>query len=425
MNTYVFGMGAAGNKATLDLVELKVINSDSYALFNTNSGDIPRDQHSKFIQLESEFEGGAAKDPAVGRAAMQNYLSDEKNVHDLYNSIPEDVDFVSIITSVEGGTGSGATPILADYIANVLDIPVHLFVFIGFHNEQVGMNNTIEFIKRLIALSNVTIHIIQNDKFNNAPTYKLKEKEANKYVGTLLDIIMGKGRQESTQNIDDADAYKLFTTPGIMGIVNINCSGRRSKTDMNAAVVEAFDSSVEADYGGDAQRLAMILNASEATQAIFDDELQAVRYYTNNNGGPEEIYRHIQNDGTVNEYCIIVAAGMSPSETYINYLLNERGKLQAANQRQKDANETLLEKLKSATTQNIANIADVGNKKEENEPSFVTEKTELPTIRKKKRPLSGGSFKINGFNSSDSDKSIEKSPMNYPPYQNNLPYPNN
>lgn len=423
MNTYIFGMGAAGNKATLDLVELKVINSDSYALFNTNSGDIPRDQHSKFIQLESEFEGGAAKDPAVGRAAMQNYLSDEKNVHDLYNSIPEDVDFVSIITSVEGGTGSGATPILADYIANVLDIPVHLFVFIGFHNEQVGMNNTIEFIKRLIALSNVTIHIIQNDKFN-APTYKLKEKEANKYVGTLLNVIKGENRENSTQNIDDADAYKLFTTPGIMGIVTINCSGRRSKTDMNAAVVEAFDSSVEADYGGDAKRLAMILNASEPTQEIFDDELTSVRYYTNSSGGPEEIYRHIQYDGTTNEYCVIVAAGMSPSETYINYLLNEREKLRQSNLRNKSNSKALLDKLVSATN----------NDNEENKPAedsavFIPEKTEMPTIRRKKR-LPDGSFRVNKIQSSSgAENKHPDNPMNsqYPnnqPYPNDPPYPN-
>ena len=420
MNTYIFGMGAAGNKATLDLVELKVINSDSYALFNTNSGDIPRDQHSKFIQLESEFEGGAAKDPAVGRAAMQNYLSDEKNVHDLYNSIPEDVDFVSIITSVEGGTGSGATPILADYIANVLDIPVHLFVFIGFHNEQVGMNNTIEFIKRLIALSNVTIHIIQNDKFN-APTYKLKEKEANKYVGTLLNVIKGENRENSTQNIDDADAYKLFTTPGIMGIVTINCSGRRSKTDMNAAVVEAFDSSVEADYGGDAKRLAMILNASEPTQEIFDDELTSVRYYTNSGGGPEEIYRHIQYDGTTNEYCVIVAAGMSPSETYINYLLNEREKLRQSNMRNKSNSKALLDKLVSATN----------NDNEENKPAedsavFIPEKTEMPTIRKKKR-MPEGSFRVNKIQSSSgTENKHPDNPMNsqYPPYPNDPPYPN-
>ena len=423
MNTYIFGMGAAGNKATLDLVELKVINSDSYALFNTNSGDIPRDQHSKFIQLESEFEGGAAKDPAVGRAAMQNYLSDEKNVHDLYNSIPEDVDFVSIITSVEGGTGSGATPILADYIANVLDIPVHLFVFIGFHNEQVGMNNTIEFIKRLIALSNVTIHIIQNDKFN-APTYKLKEKEANKYVGTLLNVIKGENRENSTQNIDDADAYKLFTTPGIMGIVTINCSGRRSKTDMNAAVVEAFDSSVEADYGGDAKRLAMILNASEPTQEIFDDELTSVRYYTNSSGGPEEIYRHIQYDGTTNEYCVIVAAGMSPSETYINYLLNEREKLRQSNMRNKSNSKALLDKLVSAT-----NNDNEENKPVEDSTVFIPEKTEMPTIRKKKR-MPEGSFRVNKIQSSSgTENKHPDNPMNsqYPnnqPYPNDPPYPN-
>lgn len=420
MNTYVFGMGAAGNKATLDLVELGIINTESFTLFNTNKGDIPQDQNSNFIQLESEFQGGAAKDPAVGRVAMLNYISDEANLEDLYNSIPEDIDFVSIITSVEGGTGSGAAPVLAKCIANVFNIPVHLFVFIGFHNEEVGMNNTIEFMKELISMNGVTIHVIQNDKFN-APTYKLKEKEANKYVGTLLNIIKGKDREASTQNIDDADAYKLFTTPGIMGIVTINCSGRRSKTDMNAAVVEAFDKSVEADYGGDAKRLAMILNASEPTQEIFDDELTSVRYYTNSSGGPEEIYRHIQYDGTTNEYCVIVAAGMSPSETYINYLLNEREKLRQSNMRNKSNNKALLDKLVSATNHEE-------NKPAEDSPVFIPEKTEMPTIRRKKR-LPDGSFRVNRIqsdNNSGSENKHPDNPMNspYPPYPNNSPYPN-
>ena len=422
MNTYIFGMGAAGNKATLDLVEMAIINTESFTLFNTNKGDIPQDQYSKFIQLQSEFQGGAAKDPAVGRAAMQNYLADETNLQGLYNSIPEDVDFTSIITSVEGGTGSGAAPVLAKCIADVFNIPVHLFVFIGFHNEEIGMNNTIEFMKELISLNNVTIHIIQNDKFN-APTYKLKEKEANKYVGTLLNIIKGENRENSTQNIDDADAYKLFTTPGIMGIVTINCSGRRSKTDMNAAVVEAFDSSVEADYGGDAKRLAMILNASEPTQEIFDDELTSVRYYTNSSGGPEEIYRHIQYDGTTNEYCVIVAAGMSPSETYINYLLNEREKLRQCNMRNKSNSKALLDKLVSAT--NNDNKEDEST---EDSPVFIPEKTEMPTIRRKKR-MPEGSFRVNRIQSSDNSGTENKHPDNpmnsqYPPYPNDPPYPN-
>ena len=423
MNTYVFGMGAAGNKATLDLVEMGIINTESFTLFNTNKGDIPQDQYSKFIQLQSEFQGGAAKDPAVGRAAMQNYLADETNLQGLYNSIPEDVDFTSIITSVEGGTGSGAAPVLAKCIADVFNIPVHLFVFIGFHNEEIGMNNTIEFMKELISLNNVTIHIIQNDKFN-APTYKLKEKEANKYVGTLLNVIKGENRENSTQNIDDADAYKLFTTPGIMGIVTINCSGRRSKTDMNAAVVEAFDSSVEADYGGDAKRLAMILNASEPTQEIFDDELTSVRYYTNSSGGPEEIYRHIQYDGTTNEYCVIVAAGMSPSETYINYLLNEREKLRQSNLRNRSNSKALLDKLVSAT--NNDNKEDEST---EDSPVFIPEKTEMPTIRRKKR-LPDGSFRVNKIQSSSgAENKHPDNPMNsqYPnnqPYPNDPPYPN-
>lgn len=419
MNTYVFGMGAAGNKATLDLVELGIINTESFTLFNTNKGDIPQDQNSNFVQLESEFQGGAAKDPAVGRVAMLNYISDEANLEDLYNSIPEDIDFVSVITSVEGGTGSGAAPVLAKCIADVFNIPVHLFVFIGFHNEEVGMNNTIEFMKELISMNGVTIHVIQNDKFN-APTYKLKEKEANKYVGTLLNIIKGKDREASTQNIDDADAYKLFTTPGIMGIVTINCSGRRSKTDMNAAVVEAFDKSVEADYGGDAKRLAMILNASEPTQEIFDDELTSVRYYTNSSGGPEEIYRHIQYDGTTNEYCVIVAAGMSPSETYINYLLNEREKLRQSNMRNKSNSKALLDKLVSATNNDNRKDESV-----ENSPVFIPEKTEMPTIRKKKR-MPEGSFRVNKIQSSDNSGPENKHPDNpmNSQYPNNQPYPN-
>jgi len=395
METYVFGVGAAGNKAAVDLVTDNIVNTQSVTLINTNDGDMLIEQDIQKIKLESEFQGGAAKDPNVGRAAMLNYLAEESNVANLYNSIPEDVDFVTIITSVEGGTGSGATPILADYIANVLEIPVHLFAFIGFHNEQVGMNNTIEFMKNLIVMNNVTIHIIQNDKFD-APTYKLKEKAANKYVGELMNIIKGVDRESSSQNIDEADAYKLFTTPGIMGIVKINCGGKRSRKDMDLSIVEAFDKSVEADYGGDAKRLAMILNASEATQQIFDDTLKTVRYYTNSNGGPEERYRHIQYNGTMQEYCIIVAAGMSPSENYINYLISERNKF-AENSSRDSNNKKLLQKLQSAT----ATVKEA-EEKTHDDVSFFTEKTELPTIRKKKRRLDG-SFKINAFRSSDSD----------------------
>jgi len=153
----MFGIGAAGNKAAVDLVNMGVVNTQCVTLINTNDEDILVEHDIQKIKLEIQFQD-SAENYNVGKAAMLNYLVEESKATNLYNPIPNDIDFVTIVTSSTDVTGSGASLMLAGYISDVLEIPVHLF---AFQNGQI--NN--EFMKNLIFLDSVTIHIIQNNRF--------------------------------------------------------------------------------------------------------------------------------------------------------------------------------------------------------------------------------------------------------------------
>ena len=61
-----------------------------------------------------------------------------------------------------GGTGCGATPVVAKYFT-ALNIPVHVFAFIGFQDEVRGINNSLKFFKDLP--DGVILHTIDNSKF--------------------------------------------------------------------------------------------------------------------------------------------------------------------------------------------------------------------------------------------------------------------
>lgn len=308
MNFVLFGVGAAGNKAAIEVIESRVMAKEKVKLVNTTVKDIPADyKDADNIIKFSSMLGGCGKEPNQGKRAMFQAIKD-KTV-DLAQYIEGNTRAVILVTSIEGGTGCGATPVIAKYFM-ALNIPVHVFAFVGFQDEARGINNSLQFFKSLP--ENVILHTIENSKFlDYTKNYSKAEQAANKEFADQLNILIGSDMIPSTQNIDDTDHYKLITTPGYMDIHSIDLTGCKNMDLTNQAIIDSFESMTCMEYptGKGCKRLAVIINASSKTQEAIDNKFEVVKRYT---GEPFEVYRHIQYDeDDRDEYMYIIAAGLS------------------------------------------------------------------------------------------------------------------
>lgn len=305
MELEVFGIGAAGNKATIKLVEDGVLSKDYVKLFNTTTKDIPdeyKQDSSMVIPFVSSILGGCGKEPAKGRKAIEDAI---KSGHvNLASYIQPTTKEVILVTSTEGGTGCGATPFIAKNLI-ALNIPVHVFAFVGFQEDFRSIKNTLLFFKDMD--DKVILHVIKNEEFlDYTMNFESAEKLANEEFVKQVEILKG-NTIPSTQNIDDKDMYKVSTTSGYMDIKHIPLSSVKNEDMFNKAIIEAYTNSSTYDYDPSAKRLAVFINADEKTRLAVDDTFSVLKKYT---GEPAEFFKHIQYDSTAGEYINIIASGI-------------------------------------------------------------------------------------------------------------------
>lgn len=321
LDLMVFGIGAAGNKAAIEAIEQRVIDESNVKLINTTTKDIPekyKNDASRVIKFSSML-GGCGKEPTKGQKAMYQAIKNKDiNFGTIVNP---DTKAVVLVTSVEGGTGCGATPVVAKYF-NALNIPVHVFAFVGFQDETRGVGNTLMFFKELP--DNVILHTIDNNKFLDfTKNFQKAEHAANEEFVNQLEVLIGSGMVPSEQNIDDTDHYKLCTTPGYMDIRHVELNGAKNMDLVNQAIIDSFENMSCLEYNNSGcKRIAIIVNASSKTQEILDHRFDVIKRYT---GEAFETFHHIQNDGHNDEYIDIIICGLPYPEDKIKDINKKYG----------------------------------------------------------------------------------------------------
>ena len=160
MKAKLIGIGAAGNKAAIKAIELGVFDKASVRIMNTTVKDINHDYDDISVIFGNQ-RGGCGKERNLAKKLMKNAL--KQKLIGLESFLEDDDDTVVIVSSTEGGTGCGASTILAKYIDSVLAKNVHLFVFTGFEQDARGLQNTLEYFKDLE--DTFTVESISNKKF--------------------------------------------------------------------------------------------------------------------------------------------------------------------------------------------------------------------------------------------------------------------
>lgn len=300
------GTGAAGNKSVINAIENNIISIEDALLINTTLIDIPQEYHNISIKIGG-IRGGCGKERNVAKELTIESLKDntlEKLDH-FFDPIDETV---FIISSTEGGSGSGSVPIIAEYIKNVHNLNIHIIGFTGFEDDARGLRNTVEFFEDLS--EDYIVEIISNKKFlEEANDNRLKAQElANTELYNRLSVILGQDLVKSDNNIDETDLYKVTNTPGYLSVEMISL-GRNLKNveQFNKIVSQTLDNTKSIDIiNPGVKRIAIILNIKEETKNKIDYSFDIIK---DRYGYPFELFLHVQSENDI-EFINLILSGM-------------------------------------------------------------------------------------------------------------------
>lgn len=323
LNGQVIGIGAAGAKAALAALNAKVITDISdILLINSTDRDIPKDYLDKGgialqIGVNDVNMSGCGKEPAQAEQYTIKAIMDGSLQSYLQKFIKPTTQKIYIVTSTEGGTGCGATPVVASYINSKIEIdkdgntmPVHVFAFTGFEEDSRGLKNTVRFFSKLS--DTLTIEVIRNKKFLSETNGNFAKAEdlANIEFATRLSITLGNPIVASDQNMDERDLIKTSTYPGYINTEYREITDKiKNQAQFDEILQSMIDDSKCMDVNDPAQKiLAVIINMPEKDRGVIDNYFKPIREAF---GEPFEVFRHIQSNPNLSSFIAFISAGMN------------------------------------------------------------------------------------------------------------------
>ncbi|MDR0907801.1 MAG: cell division protein FtsZ [Rikenellaceae bacterium] len=265
----VAGVGGAGGNALNHMVELG-INDVTFMACNTDAQALDQSEAAIKVQLGTGL--GAGNKPEKGSQAAKESVDDIINV---FRS--EGIKMLFITAGMGGGTGTGASPIIAK-AAQELDILTVAIVTTPFTNEgptrtqqaQKGIEELRQYTDSLLVLSNDSIEELYGDLPYDEGFAKADDVLATAVKG-IAEIITGHG----TVNVDFADVNTVMRGSGraFMG------SARAGGPNRAAEAVEEAVTSLLLNYRDITGAKDILLNISYGDHTVTGREAGYVRGY--------------------------------------------------------------------------------------------------------------------------------------------------
>lgn len=214
----VIGVGGGGGNAVNSMVDSQLIEGVEFVAVNTDAQALLVNKAETKLQIGSNYTKGlgSGADPDVGRQAAEE--SREKIKELMY-----DTDMVFITAGMGGGTGTGASPIVAEMAKEVGALTVAVvtkpFMFEGMRRATVaeeGIEGLREFVDTLIVIPNQRLLDVVNPQMTLLDAFHLADSVLGQGVQGISDLITKPG----LVNVDFADVKTIMLDSGnaLMGI---------------------------------------------------------------------------------------------------------------------------------------------------------------------------------------------------------------
>ncbi len=305
----VMGIGGGGGNAVTNMISSKLFGVD-FTVANTDAQDLDRSGCSNRIQLGPSITMGlgAGADPGVGKAAA------EESINEIRQAV-EGYDMLFLTAGMGGGTGTGATPIIARQCreSGALTVAVVTKPF-KFEGDK-RMKKAIEGIKELKDEVDSLI-IIPNERLKalsgRSTTFRDLISKADEVllnaVRGISDLIMSSG----FINLDFADVKKVMEQMGsaIMGMGNASGENRAleaAQMAINSPLLE--DISIDSAKG-------LLMNITGPSDMTMDEIDEASNYIKNEVNNDAEIFWGVvfDNEADSEVRITVIATGINSRE---------------------------------------------------------------------------------------------------------------
>ena len=335
----VIGTGAAGNKAAINLIEKKIMSKEDILLVNSSMTDIKNlgvdesEYMDCYVNLYDGVDGCGKERGAAGTLTLSSFAKDTFNLKS--KIIKNGYDKVIIVTSIEGGTGSGSTPIIAAMINNEFNkeeptVNIEIVAFKGFGKDLIGLQNSAHFFMELDEYlgNNYVLQVIRNDAFlkdakNQLEAQKMANDEFAKRISIITGQLLNNGNDNDCTNIiDGSDLYKNTFSFGYSTVEYIEIENKIvSRDDYNDLINKMIDSSKSASLdecrsvNNDkiVTKVSLIANIQKSSRNHVDDKHTVLKERF---GELNEMYDQIYSDPNRPEFIALIISGLKrPTST--------------------------------------------------------------------------------------------------------------
>jgi len=213
----VIGIGGAGGNAINRMVESEITGVELIAI-NTDAQALSLSKATKKLQIGVRLTNGrgAGGNPQIGRQAAEE---DRQQIA----SLLENAEMVFLAAGMGGGTGTGATPVVAQIAREkgILTVAVVTkpFAFEGKRKMEIalqGINELRNVVDALIVIPNQRLFELSDRRTTMAEAFRLADEVLTQAVQGITDLIVRPG----WINVDFSDVKAVLENAGtaLMGV---------------------------------------------------------------------------------------------------------------------------------------------------------------------------------------------------------------
>ena len=273
----VLGVGGAGSNVLNSMIESGQITGVEFIAINTDAQDLSVNKAVVKIPIGQEITHGlgSGANPDIGRRAAEESL-------DVIKEHLEGADMIFITAGMGGGTGTGASPVIArmakELGALTIGVVTKPFPFEGamrMRNADAGISELREEVDALITIPNQRLLEVADENMSIIEAFKLSDSVLNQGVQGISDLIVMPG----LINVDFADVKTIMKDAGtaLMGI-GIGTGENRAEIAAKAAISSPLlEQSVEDAKG----ILFNVIGGSDLTMKEVDKAANIIRDIAN------------------------------------------------------------------------------------------------------------------------------------------------
>jgi cell division protein FtsZ len=268
----VIGIGGGGGNAISSMISGSSIQGVEFVAINTDAQALLLNQASTKVQIgENMTKGlGSGGDPEMGRQAAEE--SAEKIKDMLQGS-----DMVFLTAGMGGGTGTGATPVIAQLAKEVGALTVAVvtkpFTFEGARravSAEDGIESLKDKVDTLIVIPNQRIMDVVDRKLSLLEAFKVADSVLSQGVQGISEIITVPG----LINVDFADVRTIMSNAGsaLMGI-GTGIGENRAQAAARSAISSPL---LEISMDGARGVLFNVVGGSDLTMSEVDEAAKII-----------------------------------------------------------------------------------------------------------------------------------------------------